>query len=370
MPMGEGRVGTVLGMGLTHFPPLCHPDAGLSAALRWTLDDPDIPEELRRPSGWPEPMRAEWGDDEGLAAAGRHRAALVDGFHRLRSELDSFRPDALLIVGDDQYENFREDVIPPFTLLAYDDICARPWHPTQSTRGVMPKENVWGEGPDTEFLVRGRPDIATSLVASLLDQDFDVAYAYKPLHHEGMPHAFMNTLLFLDYDRTGFTIPVLPLAVNCYGRRVISRTGGLSRFANRAPFDPPSPNPSRLMGLGAALLEAILRSPWRIALIASSSWSHAFLTDRTWRLQPDTPADRHLYQAFVDGDWAAWRGTSLEQIEDSGQQELLNWFVLAGAMEKAKASLTWSTFVETAIFNTNKVFACFEAVGAPETTGA
>jgi hypothetical protein len=27
-------------------------------------------------------------------------------------------------------------------------------------------------------------------------------------------------------------------------------------------------------------------------------------------------------------------------------------------------------FVETAIFNTNKVFACFEAVGAPETTGA
>ena len=48
MPMGEGRVGTVLGMGLTHFPPLCHPDGGLSAALRWTLDDPDIPEELRR----------------------------------------------------------------------------------------------------------------------------------------------------------------------------------------------------------------------------------------------------------------------------------------------------------------------------------
>ena len=236
-------MGTVLGMGLTHFPPLCHPDAGLSAALRWTLDDPDIPEELRRPSGWPEPMRAEWGDDEGLAAAGRHRAALVDGFHRLRSELESFQPDALLIVGDDQYENFREDVIPPFTLLAYDDICARPWHPTQSTKGVMPKENVWGEGPDTEFLVRGRRDIATALVASLLDQDFDVAYAYKPLHHQGMPHAFMNTMLFLDYDRTGFDFPVVPLAVNCYGRRVISRTGGLSRFANKAPFDPPVPEP-------------------------------------------------------------------------------------------------------------------------------
>jgi hypothetical protein len=123
------------------------------------------------------------------------------------------------------------------------------------------------------------------------------------------------------------------------------------------------------MGLGAALLEAILRSPWRIALIASSSWSHAFLADRTWRLHPDTPADRHLYRAFVERDWGTWRSTSLEQIEDSGQQELLNWFVLAGAMEKANASLTWSTFVETAIFNTNKVFACFQAVGMPEMAG-
>ena len=362
-------MGAVLGVGLTHFPPLCHPDEGLAAALRWTLGDPDIPTELRSPEGWPEAMRSEWSDDDGLAAAGRHRAQLVAGFARVRKELEAFAPDALLIVGDDQYENFREDVIPPYTLLAYEDREARPWHPTQATKGVMPTENVWDEGPETAFMVRGRRDIAMSLASSLLDDEFDVAYAYEPLHHEGIPHAFMNTMLFLDYDRSGFDVPVVPLAVNCYGRRVISRTGGLSRFANQAPFDPPSPGPRRLMDLGATLVRAILGSPWRIGLVASSSWSHAFLCDRTWRLHPDTPADRRLYRAFVEGDWATWRQVSLDDIEAAGQQELLNWFVLAGAMEQAEAALTWSTFIETAIFNTNKVFACFDAVASDDGKG-
>jgi Catalytic LigB subunit of aromatic ring-opening dioxygenase len=357
-------MGEILGAGLTHFPPLTRPDAGMAAALRWTLNDPAIPEELRTPDGWTAVARAEWADDEGLAAAGQHRSALLAGFARVRKELEAFNPDAMVIVGDDQYENFEEDVIPPFAILAYDDREARPWHPDEVTRGVMPKGNVWDEEPDTAFLVRGRRDIALSLVEALLDDDFDMAYAYKPLHHPGLPHAFMNTLLFLDYDRTGLDIPVIPLAVNCYGRRVVSRKGSLSRFADTTPFDPPSPRPARLMQLGAAVARAVVASPWRIALVASSSWSHAFLCDHTWRLHPDVAADRRLYQAFTEGRWDTWRAVSTPEIEDAGQQELLNWFVLAGAMEQVEAPLAWSTFIETGIFNTDKVFATFQARGA------
>ena len=48
--------------------------------LRRSMKDERVPAELRDPANWPAPMRAEWGDDEGLAAAARHRAALVDGF--------------------------------------------------------------------------------------------------------------------------------------------------------------------------------------------------------------------------------------------------------------------------------------------------
>ena len=96
-----------------------------------------------------------------------------------------------------------------------------------------------------------------------------------------------------------------------------------------------------------------------MALVASSSWSHAFLCDRTWRLRPDTPADRRLYEALCAGDYDSWRATPLTAIEDAGQQEVLNWFALAGAMEELGASLEWSTFVETHIFNSNKVFAVY-----------
>ena len=59
------------------------------------------------------------------------------------------------------------------------------------------------------------------------------------------------------------------------------------------------------------------------------------------------------------GDFGAWRATPLTAIEDAGQQELLNWFALAGAMEELGARLEWSEFAETHVFNSNKVFAVY-----------
>jgi len=125
-------------------------------------------------------------------------------------------------------------------------------------------------------------------------------------------------------------------------------------------FDPPSPSPKRFMQLGAATARVLKDSPWRVALVASSSWSHAFLCDRTWRLRPDTPADRRLYEALCARDYHTWRATPLAAIEEAGQQEVLNWFALVGAMAELGASLDWSTFVETHVFNSNKVFAVYE----------
>ena len=46
-------------------------------------------------------------------------------------------------------------------------------------------------------------------------------------------------------------------------------------------------------------------------------------------------------------------------MEAAGQQELLNWFALMGAVEALGARLEWSQWVETHIFNSNKVFAVY-----------
>ncbi len=152
------------------------------------------------------------------------------------------------------------------------------------------------------------------------------------------------------------------MPLNCYGRRVVSAKGFMTRLDDTLEPDPPSPSPGRFMELGAATARVLRDSPWRVAVVASSSWSHAFLCDWTWRLRPDTPADRRLYEAMRRGNYAEWRATPLDALEDAGQQEVLNWFTLLGAMEELGAALRWSTFVETGVFNSNKVFAAYEAV--------
>ena len=348
-------MGEILGLGVTHYPPLTGRDENMAGILRGILADPGLPAHLREPSGWPEPLRREYGDDGGTAAAAAHRENLVRYFRRARQALDEFRPDAVIVWGDDQYENFKEDIIPPFCVFAYEEVEA---HPFAHARGP----NIWNEGPETAFRIAGHRQAAKFLARRLLEEGVDMPYAYQPLHYQGLAHAFLNTVLFLDYDRKGFPYPVIPFQVNCYGRRVIAQRGGRGSLANplaEGDLDPPSPSPKRCMEVGAATARVLRDSPWRIALIASSSWSHAFLTDKNYQLYPDIEADRRLYESLRVGDYETWRSTPLSSIEESGQQELLNWFMLAGAMEELGRKPDECEFIETWSLNSNKCFAVY-----------
>jgi hypothetical protein len=349
-------MGEILGLGMTHYPPLSGPDQNMAFLLERVLRDPDLPPQYRTPAGWPEAMRQEYGDDAGTSAAARHRESLVTQFRKARQILGDFKPDFIVLWGDDQYENFREDIIPPFCLFAYDTFAPQPWLNTTYGRA-----NVWNEAKDTTFHLRGHRTAAKNLAQELLGEGFDVSYAYTPLHHE-LGHAFLNTVLFLDYDRTGFHHPIVPFQINCYGRKVISQHGGATTLEGAptgAQLDPPSPMPWRCFDLGAACARVLARSPWRVALVASSSWSHAFLTRKNYFLYPDIPADRALYEALRVGDYATWRQTPLSAIEESGQQEMLNWMCLAGAMAELGRKPTETAWVQTHIFNSDKCFASF-----------
>ena len=250
-------------------------------------------------------------------------------------------------------------MIPPFCVLAYESIEHRPWSEPRWQKA----KNAWDESADATFVYKGHRAAAKSLVSGLLDAGLDVSYAYRPLHHP-LGHAFMNTLLYLDYDRQGFNYPVIPFSINCYGRKVISQQGGVSSFADlptEAQLDPPSPAPWRCFDLGRATARVLAASPWRVALVASSSWSHAFLTPKNHLLYPDVDADRALYETLRVGDYEAWRKTPLASLEASGQQEMLNWMCLAGAMAELGRRPDSPKFLETYIFNSSKCFAAFPA---------
>lgn len=346
-------MGEILGLGVTHYPGLSGRDENMAGSLKRTLQDPRLPEHLRDPSAWPQPMREEWGSDKGAAAAARHRNAIVTQMKKQRQILDEFKPDFLVIWGDDQYENFHEDLIPPFCILAYEGVQVKPWEHRP--------DNCWDEPQDKVFAIEGHPEGGRYLTRGLLEEGIDVAYAYRPLHKE-MGHAFYNTVLYLDYDRKGFEHKVVPVAINCYGKRIVALHGGPgspSQSPSEGELDPPSPSPRRCFELGAATAKTLARSPWRVALVASSSWSHAFLTPKNHYLHPDTESDRGLHAALLAGDYEKWRSKSLASVEDSGQQELLNWFALAGAMAELDRRPDEAVFVETGIFNSNKVFAVF-----------
>lgn len=336
----------ILVLGISHYPPLHGPDERMSWILKRMLQNPRLPAELRTADGWPAPMRAEWGNDEGTSAAARHRADLVAWLARTRDALDAFKPDFVLIWGDDQYENFKEDVVPPYCISAYDRF-----------RFASPPGNVWGE-TDKVFDLPGHRTAAKLLATRLIEEGFDTAYAYKPLHHP-LGHAFANAVMYLDYDRKGFDYPIVPFAINCYGRRVLAQRGGLPVFdreIGEADLDPPAPTPRRLFDMGAATARILADSPYRVALLASSGWSHAFLTAKNNFLWPDTPADRRMYEALRTCDWEAWRGYAGSAVEDSGQQELLNWMCLAGAMDELKRKPKETGFLDTWIFNSSKAF--------------
>ena len=175
----------------------------------------------------------------------------------------------------------------------------------------------------------------------------------------------MNSIMYLDIDRKGFPYPVVPFTVNAYGRWLVGAHGApmtpsqAAKLAEHTELDPPGPQPWRCFQVGASIARGLSASPWRVAVIASSSWSHSFLVAKNSLMFPDVESDKRYYEALRDGDWATWRNTTIAEAEDRGHHELLNWFCLAGAMAELQRKPDESVFLESWISNSDKVFAVF-----------
>jgi len=348
----------IMGLGMTHGPMLYMHDADMPMFLRRTLSGKRVPERLKDPRNWPAEMRAEWAADEGIAAAGAHRERCHAASRTLRARLDAFNPDLVLIFGDDQYENFIEDIVPPFCIYILDEMLSRPFD--RDAESTYPLQNIWNEGPETQFRHRGHADAARHLANHLCGQGIHLPYAYRLRYRRGLAHAFINTLMFLDLDRGGFDYPVLPFHVNCYGGALVRMRGGSvapSDVSNES--DPPSPSAAACFDVGRAVARAFACSPWRVAMIASSSWSHAFLTPKNDWIFPDHDSDRDRLVELREGRVECWRDLETTQLEDAGQHELLNWITLAGAMTELGKRAEIIDYVETYVMNSNKCFAAF-----------
>src|SRR5579862_5481434 len=138
-------MGAILGIGCSHGPHLQIPDEHMADMVRNRLEHPATPPEAKDPASWPAGMREEWAANQDLGAAKRHRAEVLKGFRAVRAALDEFRPDFVLIFGDDQYENFRDDILPPFAIYAMPEYECALYKPSPV---INTTDNVWGQPPD------------------------------------------------------------------------------------------------------------------------------------------------------------------------------------------------------------------------------
>ena len=63
-----------------------------------------------------------------------------------------------------------------------------------------------------------------------------------------------------------------------------------------------------------------------------------------------------MYDHLCSGNYQAWRNYSGQAVEDSGQQEILNWMCLVGALGALDRKPRETGFVDTWIFNSSKTF--------------
>jgi Catalytic LigB subunit of aromatic ring-opening dioxygenase len=349
----------IIGVGVSHYPGPMVPDAYMAGFLRRTLASARVPENMKDPKSWPAPMQAEWANDGGEKAAGQHRARFVEAFSKVRAEIQNFNPDFILMWGDDQYENFLEDGIPPFCIYVFDQAECRPLIGTE--RWSKTPQNFWGENPTKVFPIKGHVTGARFLIRRLMEEDIDVSYAYAFRSARGLAHSFGQTMLYLDYERRGYDFKIVPFHVNCYGSHVISSRGGGAHLEreNDGDVDPPPPSPKRCFDVGRKVARILQESPWRVVLMASSSWSHAFLNAKSYWLYPDMEADRRRFEELKEAKYDEWRMLNLAEIENAGQNEILNWVCLAGAMSELRMRTEIIDYIETYVFNSNKCFAVF-----------
>jgi hypothetical protein len=94
-------------------------------------------------------------------------------------------------------------------------------------------------------------------------------------------------------------------------------------------------------------------------LMASSSWSHSFLTQKNEWLFPDRDTDRVHFGQLQNGEQRKWADVTNQEAEQAGGHEWKNWIALAGAMEDQQATIV--DYVESWVFNSNKCFCYFPA---------
>jgi aromatic ring-opening dioxygenase catalytic subunit (LigB family) len=221
---------------------------------------------------------------------------------QLGRKFESVKPDAVVILGNDQREFFNPGLTPSITVYRGAEI-HNVQHMTEGQPGLNIAEPA--NSPEEGAVYPGAPALADHILGSLRNEDWDLAQSDTTpsgAPRGGIPHAygfFYHTIL---KDQTP---PSVPIILNVH-------------------FPHNVPRSSRCLELGRALARAIksFDGYQRVALMASGGLTH-FVIDEDF--------DRRVMDAMQAGDEAAL-ATLPESYFKVGTAETKNWFPVIAAM--------------------------------------
>jgi 3-O-methylgallate 3,4-dioxygenase len=286
----------VAGIGTAHSPQLCMPPrdwgphgqtfdvgsgrlAGLTPTRR-TKDE----------------LEAELADEVMAARYARCQVAMDHLYDRLRA----LEPDVVVIVGDDEKELFRDEIIPACCVFTGDELHDLPVG-SDKFPATMKEAYQYYHAPSPErYETVGR--LGRHIVEQMNADDIDVARSSVQPEDRSLGHAFtfIRRRIF-QQD----VVPIVPFFLNTY-------------------YPPNQPTPGRCVDLGRSLRRAIdsWDSDQRVVVVASGGLSHPII---------DESLDQTVLRALASNRFDTLSGLDVSALVE-GSSEIRNWILVGAAL--------------------------------------
>ena len=252
----------------------------------------------------PHPRVSEESWDDVQSRYGRIRSGLL----QLKRTIEEAKPEALLVIGDDQNENYTSQNVPQFAIY------------------TGPEAVFFDRLFKVEKIYPCAAEISRTILDSAVKADFDLSFSETFPDKRLISHAHAEPLMRILLPAAD--VPIVPIYVNA--------------------IHPPGPTPGRCYAFGQMLGETIRNhlADTRIAVYASGGLSH-FTAGYPWgyyrgpfgygHISEDF--DRRVLQWMADGEASKLAGLSSAELLDHGEIELRSWIVLAGVVGAARAQV-------------------------------
>lgn len=243
--------------------------------------------------------------------ASRHETTRL-AMDRIKTGIAEARLDALIIVGDDQREIFKDNSRPAIGIYTGETIRNAPApSPLPEDWYFRDQSKRLEDGAERHYPCHAA--LGTHLIEGLTQRDFDIT-AIRALigeQFEGHAYSFVHRQYMREHP-----VAIVPVFLNTY-------------------YPPNVPTPTRCLALGRAIRALVEAFPQdlRVGIMASGGLSH-FLVNES--------LDNTVVEAMRRNDTATLSGLS-PSILQSGSSEIRNWICMMGAIDGL--TLDWLTYV-------------------------